>query len=376
MDEKTRRELRKFVKKVLEKYGRLVKSIVVFGSFVRGEESLESDLDVFIVFDDTIVDLDLERLRVIDDELRIVAKGVSERISLLQSFALTEFVEYARFGHPVVYNLIREGEPIYDDGFFRLWKKLLIMGRIPRTREVVERCMEEAQRRLMRAKTMNLLILVEDCYYVIVSMAQSVLMYIGVEPPIPSRLYDKFVECLVKPGIVEEEYANWIREIIELRKNVEHKKIVEVKGEFIDMWIQRSEKFVDKMFNTLNVLEMGRRKIVLENTFKVIIKTVDIALKNLHGLPKNLSVSDVERVLGLSLKDAFKRDFIESGKIDEYYLTVWSRVEDLVKQVFEEGRMEVLRGDEVERLREDVRRLIGRLSKVVRGDGLTEITSE
>jgi predicted nucleotidyltransferase len=58
-----------FAKRVLERYGDLVKSIVLIGSVARGEFKPESDIDVVVILDDTIKELTLEELEEISDEL-------------------------------------------------------------------------------------------------------------------------------------------------------------------------------------------------------------------------------------------------------------------------------------------------------------------
>lgn len=366
MDEKTREILMSFSKKCLEKYGNLIKSIVVFGSVARGEEKAESDIDVLIIIDDTLEDLPPERLEEIDKDIESLAKNVSAKISLQPLYTLTEFFDYARSGHPIVYNFIKEGEPIYDTGFFMPWKRLLKMGKIQGTREAIESYMEDVPKKIVRAKTVKLLMLAEDCYYAIVNSAQAVLMFMGIEPPVPSKLYEEFKEYLVKPGIVEEEYADYIKEIIKIRKDIEHKKLLEVSGEFVDSWIEKAEKFVDKMFKILNVLEIKKKEKILERTYEVLHKAVATALKELHKLPENTEISEVEKVLGVSLKEAFKKDFISTGKINPYYLEIWDRVEEARKKVFEEKNFEPLKGNEVEQLREYVRKLINDLSRCLR----------
>ncbi|MEM5815782.1 MAG: nucleotidyltransferase domain-containing protein [Candidatus Aenigmatarchaeota archaeon] len=363
MNEETREILKKFASKCLEKYNGLIKSIIVFGSVTRGEEKPESDIDVLVILDDTIEELSPEKVEEIDRDIENIAKNISEKISLQPSYTLTEFFDYARSGHPIVYNFIKEGEAVFDTGFFLPWKRLLRLGKIQGTREAIENYMEDAPKKIARAKTVKLLMLAEDCYYAIVNSAQAVLMFMGVEPPVPSKLYEEFKEYLVKTGIVEEEYAEYIKEIVKIRKDIEHKKLLEVKGDFVDSWIEKAEKFVDKMFSILNALEIRKKEKILERTYEVLHKAVATALKNLHKLPEDMSINELEKSLGMNIKEAFKRDFVDTRKIDGHYLEIWDRIEKLKKEVLDNKKIELLKGNEVEQLREYVRKLINELSK-------------
>jgi uncharacterized protein len=368
MEEKEKRlqEAKEFTKKVLEKYGNLIKSIILMGSVVRGEFKPESDIDIIVILDDTIDEISGEKLESIDDDLERIAKSISDKLSIQPSYTLTEFVDYAKSGHPIVYNFIKEGEPLFDTGFFMPWKRLLKLGKIQGTREAIESYMEDAPKKLARAKTVKLLMLAEDCYYAIVNSTQAVLMFMGLEPSVPSKLYDDVMEYLVKPGLIEEMYANWLKEIVQVRKDIEHKKLLEVKGEFVDQWIERAEKYVDKMFSLLNALEIRKKEKILERTHEVMIKAVATALKALHKIPENVQIDELEKNLGVSIKDAFKRDFIDSKRIDGYYFDIWNRVEELKRDVIEGKKFEKLKGNEVEQLREYVRKLIHELSKALK----------
>jgi predicted nucleotidyltransferase/uncharacterized protein (UPF0332 family) len=371
MDEKEKRlqEAKEFAKRVLEKYGNLVKSIVLMGSVVRGEFKPESDIDIIVILDDTIEDLSGDKLEAIDDDLEKIAKSISDKISVQPSYTLTEFVDYAKSGHPIVYNFIKEGEPLFDAGFFMPWKRLLKLGKIQGTREAIENYMEDAPKKLARAKTVKLLMLAEDCYYAMVNSTQAVLMFMGLEPPVPSKLYEEVMEYLVKPGLLEEEYAKWLKEIVQIRKDIEHKKLLEVKGEFVDQWIERAEKYVEKMFNLLNALEIRKKEKILERTHEVMIKAAATAIKALHKLPENMQIDELEKHLGISIRDAFKRDFIDSKRIEGYYFDVWKRIEELKKEVIDEKKFEKLKGNEVEQLREYVRKLIHELSRTLKEEG-------
>jgi len=371
MDEKEKRlqEAKEFAKRALEKYGNLIKSIVLMGSVVRGEFKPESDIDIIVILDDTIEELRGDKLEAIDDDLEKIAKSISDKISVQPSYTLTEFVDYAKSGHPIVYNFIKEGEPLFDAGFFMPWKRLLKLGKIQGTREAIENYMEDAPKKLARAKTVKLLMLAEDCYYAIVNSTQAVLMFMGLEPPVPSKLYDEVMEYLVKQGLLEEEYAKWLKEIVQIRKDIEHKKLLEVKGEFVDQWIERAEKYVEKMFNLLNALEIRKKEKILERTHEVMLKAAATAIKALHKLPENMQIDELEKHLGISIRDAFKRDFIDSKRIEGYYFDVWKRIEELKKEVIDEKKFEKLKGNEVEQLREYVRKLIHELSRALKEEG-------
>jgi len=362
--------VKKFADKVLEKYGNIVKCIVMMGSVAREEFKPKSDIDVFLVVDDTAGELKEADIEKIDDELEKILEEIPEAwstvkvedkeekvcmLSVQPTYTLTEFWDYARVCHPIVYNFIKEGVAVYDTGFFMPIKRLLEMGRIPATREAIESYMEGAPKKLMRAKTVKLLMLAEDCYYAMLNTAQAVLMFMGLSPPVPNKAYEDVKKYLVEPGIIEPEYAEWLREIIEIRKKIEHKELTDVSGAFVDEWIDKAEKFVDKMFGLLNALEIRKKEKILERTYEVMQKAVATALKSLKKMPEKEE----------EIPSLFKKEFIDKKLVDGYYWDVWKRIEE-IKKLADEKKIAEVPDREVYEMREHVRKLIHDLAKVLK----------
>jgi len=349
------KELNELKDKILEKYGDRVKCIIMMGSVARGEYKVKSDIDVFMVIDDTEKEISSEEKNEIDDNLEKMATGISEDISIQPSYTLTEFWDYARVCHPIIYNFIKEGKTLYDAGFFMPIKRLLEMGKIPATREAIESYMEGAPKKLMRAKTVKLLMLAEDCYYAMLNTAQAVLMFMGLEPPVPNKAYDEVKKYLVDPGILEQQYADWLKDIIDVRKKIEHKELMDVTGAFVDEWIDKADKFIEKMFQLLSVLEFRKKEKILERTHEVMYKAAIAALKTLHKLPEK--TEEIPRI--------FKREFVDNKLVEGYYWDIWKKIDEM-KGLAEKQNLDKIPDKDVYQMREYVRNLIRDLAKVLK----------
>jgi predicted nucleotidyltransferase/uncharacterized protein (UPF0332 family) len=368
-----------FTKKVVEKYGKFVKAVVMMGSTAREEFKPKSDIDMFVILDDTAMKLTPEMQDKIDAELEKIAEKISPNLSVQPTYSLTEFWDFARVANPIIYNFIKEGVAVYDIGFFEPIKNLLNMGRIPATREAIENYMEGAPKKLMRAKTVKLLMLAEDAYYAMLNTAQAVLMFMGLPPPVPNKAYEEVKLNLVEPGILEPEYAEWLKEIIEIRKKIEHKEIMDVEGKFVDEWLEKAEKFVDKMFSLLNALEVRKKEKILERTHEVMIKAAATALSSVHKfkLPKESEV-DVKEIIAtteknvkMPLAEAFKKDFIDTKKVGNYYWDVWNKINSM-KKLADEKKITELQDKDVYQMREYVRKLIHDLAKILKTEEISE----
>jgi predicted nucleotidyltransferase/uncharacterized protein (UPF0332 family) len=352
------KDIKKLKDKIIAKYGEIVKCVIMMGSVARGEFKSKSDVDVFIVIDDTVKPITPEEKNAIDDTLDKMASEINKDISIQPSYTLTEFWDYARVCHPIIYNFIKEGKAVYDAGFFMPIKRLLDMGKIPATREAIESYMEGAPKKLMRAKTVKLLMLAEDCYYAMLNTAQAVLMFMGLEPPVPNKAYDEVKKYLVDPGILEQQYADWLKEIIEIRKKIEHKELMDVTGAFVDEWIDKSDKFIEKMFQLLSVLEFRKKEKILERTHEVMYKAAIAALKTLNKLPKKTE----------EIPNVFKKEFVDKKLVEGYYWDIWKRIEEM-KGLAEKKTLDKVADKDVYKMREYVRNLIRDLAKVLKKKG-------
>ena len=180
------------------------------------------------------------------------------------------------------------------------------------------------------------------------------------------------------------EYAEWLKEIIELRKKIEHKEILEVKGEFVDLWIGRAEKFVNKMFSLLNALEMKKMVDITINTSYVMYKGIiqTLLLLNIpidEKLKKVTKINSLDKFLEFrkqidestieQLKEKLRKNLIEPGYVDPVFLKVWDRVEQL-RTLVENKKFEKLKINEIYEMREAVRLFIGQLFRALKKLGI------
>src|SRR3989344_1352784 len=178
---------------VLRKFERYVASYVIAGSLVRGDTTKTSDVDVYVIIDDTDVKrmprLELrEKLRGIIFQYVLEASelaGVRNKLSP-QIYLLTDFWESVKDAHPVIFTFIRDGIPLFDKGTFTPWKLLLKMGRIKPSPESIDMFMKTADKTKEMAER-RLIDAMIDIYYGVLTPSQALIMLYGLPPPIPKE---------------------------------------------------------------------------------------------------------------------------------------------------------------------------------------------
>lgn len=337
----------KYKDAVLKKYKNLTKSVVLFGSLVRGDFHEKSDIDILVIIDDTLSRFTPEMKDRFDDELYDMAKRINENITVQPAWTLTEFWDMARIGHPLLYTIVRDGWALYDTGFFIPIRKLLELGKIPTTLEAVEKFMETAPQKINRVETAKMYMVAEDLYYAMLNSSQAVLMYMGQNPPSPKHTPAEVDEHLVKTQLLERNYLEDLVAVIEFRKKTEHKEIKDISGVELDEFIQKSKQFVSRMEQLLLQLQKKKKETIVQKNYEVMIKAAVAALKKMEKLPEDPK----------DLPQAVKAYLIDKGHVDPYFNEVFSKVVMMRKMLDDDKTGEIPQRD-LELTREYVRRFV------------------
>ena len=315
---------------VLQKFERYVVSYVIAGSLVRGEAVKTSDIDIFIIINDTDIKrmprLELkERLRTIIyqyiGEASALA-GVKNKLSP-QVYLLTDFWESVKDAHPVIFTFIRDGIPIYDRGTFMPWKALLKMGKLKPSPEAIDSFMSIGDKTIKRAKRALLDILIMDLYWGVITPSQALLMLYGLPPPTPRQTVKEMKKIFVdKEKMLEKKYVSILEKIVEYYKDYEHEKLKEIKGVEIDKFIKDTEDYLKRLKELREQIE----KRTQEKTIEQIYNDVFDLLKTILGKKSQ------EKII-----EDFKNKLVKTGKFPQQSLRVLENVINAKKE-FKKGK--------------------------------------
>ncbi len=300
--------------KVIEKFKlRYVVSIILFGSWARGEAREDSDIDIAVVIDDTDVKR-MAREEVRGRIWRMIAGMAAEiyKNFNIQVYLLTEFWNTIREAHPVIFTLLRDGVPIHDKGMFIPWRVLLKTGKIKPTPEAINNFIKSGDLLRKSVKRDLTEMIIEKLYYSILNLGQAALMFVGVSPPAHREVPQLLEETFVRKGLLDKKYARWCKDIIELRKEVEHGKIKELKGKDLDDWIERSKEFENATKDLLNKLEEEVTKKKIEEVRKMIDETIDKLFLMLEIKNVKNKIEELRKLVEIGKVPSSFLDFIKS----------------------------------------------------------------
>ena len=266
--------VKRFTGIVREKFGQYTRAVIVFGSFARGDFKSTSDIDVLVIVDDTVErgGMPQEIREKLHRKLSEIAAQMDKKLHI-QLHLVTEFWDYIRHGDAIFFNFVREGVPVYDSGFFKPIKKLLLSGAIRPTREAVWKQMDGSKSYLKRVdKYMEWS--AERLFRAASWSANGALMALDMPPARPKEIGDAIEEHLLKPGLIDAKYIETYNKIFLIHKEIEHETASKITPDDIGQFQREVEDFCKKMEDISDTfLKKGERarqlKDKLKNTAKV-----------------------------------------------------------------------------------------------------------
>ncbi len=233
-----------FAQKVYERFNKIIKSIILFGSQVKQQKTSGSDIDIIIIIDDAIIKFDDKLIVWYREELGKIIKSNPYKQDLhINTVKLSTWWGDLTKGDPTVINILRYGEALIDfGGFFNPLKILLQEGKIKPTPESIYSALNRVPINIRRSRIAEISA-IEGCYWAFVDSAQSILMALRVLPPSPEHIAILLKENLVDKKLLKMKYVVWFRDLHDLHRKIMHGEIRNLDGKIIDEWQERSEEF-------------------------------------------------------------------------------------------------------------------------------------
>lgn len=250
-----------FATRVHEKFDRMIKASILFGSQAKQTASPTSDIDIIIIIDDASISWDLELIAWYREELGKLINSLDYGKELhVNTVKLTTWWQDLMQGDPVIINILRYGESLIDSGgFFNPLKSLLHQGKIKSTHEAVYSALQRAPTHLLRSKASKIGS-IEGIYWCMIDASQAALMVIGKLPPSPELIPSMLEESFVDKGMLKSGYIRALKDLSEIHKGIIHGSVREVKGQEIDSWQILAEKYLGEMARIVNDIVDAQNK--------------------------------------------------------------------------------------------------------------------
>lgn len=312
---------------LLKKFEKYIVCYVMAGSMVRGEATEDSDIDTYVVIDDT----DVSRMtrREIKEKLRAIILGKAKEACMkagiknklnVQVYILTDMWDSIKDAHPVIFTFLRDGIPLYDRGMFMPWKLLLKMGKITPTPEAIDKYMNIGRKLLDKVDNKIKEMASEDPFWSTIYPSQGALMVKGFPPPDPKQTPKLMREHFVKPGLLEEKWIKVLEKNIKLRKDIEHGKIKEVDAKTVGKRIKESRDYLERLEKLFKELEKEKVKEKSKDLWRDAKENIQAAF--------SMAGKEAEK----NIIKSFKKQFVDRNLASTRYLEKLKRIKKASKK--------------------------------------------
>ena len=231
-----------YAKEAHTEFGDLISALVLFGSSARQDGDAKSDIDILLIFNDVTInpsDELAETYKIISQKL--IAK-ISKRLHIT-TIRYTTFIDQVRTGDPIAVNILRDGVPLIDRGFFEPFQILLRQGKMRPTYEAIWSYFNRAPTTLNNSRW-HLLRACEDLYWAVTDAAHAAIMKQGITPPSPKHLPDLFDKHLTHTKQFNKTHVKTIKMFVDLYKGITKKEIKDLSGPQYENYYIQAKNFI------------------------------------------------------------------------------------------------------------------------------------
>jgi len=317
-------------KQLVKKYP-LIKAIFVYGSSVK-KKKITNDVDCAVIVDDTSEEFKDIILDYLEEDMNTISDEADKKLKIDLHFqspkTLSVWWDSLRSGEPWVITAVKDAHILYDPSdYITPLKSLINQGRITGTKEKAQSLIERAPYRYKEAQRIMLDEVIEELFSAMTETAQAVLMFFGIAPPAAKDIPKELRKNFVSKGLLKEKVADCFEDFYETTNKIAHREITKLSGKEIKKLLNRAVLFIDKMDDLFSLLEVAKKKDIIEKSYEKAIKVC----KNVLKLKEPKLDSD-------SLKK-FKKEFVDSGLISTDYLNLLKKLSKM-KNLAEKGKLE------------------------------------
>jgi len=231
-----------FTSRLKKTYGDMIKSVLIFGSAARGDMKEGSDIDVWVVVDDT-ANKRTEDVNKIRMQIQLIATELKDIHPQMNT--LTEFWNWMKTGSPELFNFLRVGFVVYDTGFIKPVQRMLQKGLLSPSEETAALKVKSSETIMKRVESV-FKTMVFDLRYAATDICQAVIIYHYKEAPDQKNM-PEYLKRLVKDKKLPLEYVERYERLNKLWKDIDHNIIKNVTIDHVKEAMDLSKSIIEEM---------------------------------------------------------------------------------------------------------------------------------
>ncbi len=342
MEKQVIETIKSHLKPVFKKYEGIIKTAYIAGSATRKDYVEGSDIDMLFIVDDTKEGLDESVMGRMKFDLSQIAKKAMQEdrldLHIQRPKPLSVFWDMIRSGQPWIITQMRDAIIIYDpSGFLAPMKKLLNQGKLSGTKERANALINEAPKKIVKARKIFIEDIMNDLLLSMVESAQAVLMFAGVAPPYAKNVGAELKKRFAGKDMMDTKLVDAYEEFYSITRKIDHGEITNVSGSEVERYMHNAECFIETMERIFLMLETSKKRDMIDKSYRSSIKTCSDAIEMVGRIPPKKDKTVLKH---------FRTHLIDTGLVSKEHM---SNLEKIFrnKKVSDEGRSREIPENEV-----------------------------
>jgi predicted nucleotidyltransferase len=231
-----------FTSRLKKAYGDMIKSVLIFGSAARGDMKEGSDIDVWVVVDDTATKRteDINKIRI---HIQLIATELKDIHPQMNT--LTEFWNWMKTGSPELFNFLRVGFVVYDTGFIKPVQRMLQKGLLSPSQETAALKFKSSEAIMKRVEA-TFKTIIFDLRYAATDISQAVIIYYYKEAPDQKNM-PEYLKRLVRDKKLPASCIEKFETLNKLWKDIDHNVIKNVTIDHVKEAFELSNSIIQEM---------------------------------------------------------------------------------------------------------------------------------
>ncbi|MEM1577821.1 MAG: nucleotidyltransferase domain-containing protein [Candidatus Pacearchaeota archaeon] len=299
-----------------------VRSIFIYGSSVRKGIQKGHDIDILVIYDDSLENPELEKINFFQELITTKAKKEELILHFQPPKPISLWWKLIKEGEPWAISALKDSIILYDNTeFIKTIKKLLRKSKLYSIDLKVEKLITRAVERFISVRNE----LAKAAWLLLNTMttaSQIMLSFLSIYTVSANETRDMLIKNKNELGI-SDIFIEWYDELIKINEKIAKGTMSEFKASEIDLWSKRVSYYIRVSEDIIIKLEKKIREKEIKESYDYIIKLCDSALSlKIKEIPKD----EKEKI------ELFKKYFVDTNLIERQHYEIIKKMYKLVKE--------------------------------------------
>lgn len=299
-----------------------IKGIFIYGSSVKKGIRFGHDIDLLIIYDDSLKNPELDKINFIKDLITLKAKKENLILHFQPPKPISIWWKLIKEAEPWAISALRNSIILYDPTeFLKIMKKLIKKGKLYSIDLKIEKLITRAVERYISIRY-NLNKAAWLLLNTMTTASQVMLSFLSIYTVSSNETRDMLIKYKKELGI-NDIFIEWYDELIKINEKIAKGTLSEFRASEIDLWKKRVLYYIKISEDIITKLDKKIREKEIEESYNYLIKLCESALASKI---KEIPTNEKEKI------ELFKKYFVNTKMIEKSHYEIMKKLYKAVRE--------------------------------------------